>query len=337
MKKIIIAILTVAVITSLTGCVRLKRPPDELAFPVIDDEKPFTENVTVTIKPEKEEKEQTKQPHPEQMPTEKTEPPIVNEPRPSVTVPILMFHDVKTVAGGEWSMSADNFRNTLQFLKDNGYTIVSFDSLVDYVDKKSDIPEKPVCITLDDGYFSNYRNVLPIVTEMKVPVTVFMTCKTMREAGKIPPADENILCKMSAAELEIMQASPYVDIQSHTYDLHGLNTSYSEIERDFSLPLPHETEQQFKEIYAKDCRAADEFLAKIGERKHKVLSYPGGKYHEWTEQVLREQNYRVTVTSDDGRVNTVRRGDPDSLYLLGRMNVNDATAKETLLLYLERR
>jgi len=264
---------------------------------------------------------------------------IVSDPEEAleeVTVPVLMFHDVKTVAGGTWSMSADNFRKTMVFLLDNGYTPVSFDQLVDYVDGVSDIPEKPVGITLDDGYFINYRNVLPIVTELEVPVTVFMSCKTVREEGVTPDLNEKALHKMSAAELSVMEASPYVQIQSHTYGLHGVNTSYSEAERDNSMPLETESESEYKGVFAKDCELAEGVLSGVGVSENTVFSYPSGKYNEWAEDVLKERGYRVSLTTNYGHNNRVVKGDKESLFLLGRMNVNDDTTEEALLKYLTR-
>ncbi|MBR4949393.1 MAG: polysaccharide deacetylase family protein [Clostridia bacterium] len=268
-------------------------------------------------------------------------PPIVSKEdvdnSSQVMVPILMFHDVRTIEGGEWSMSSANFRKTLVFLLENGYTPISLQQLVDYVDDKSKIPEKPVCITFDDGYFSNYRYVLPIVTELKVPITLFMTCNTIRQDEIDPCSDENILYKLSTAELEIMEASPFVQVQSHTYGLHGENTTYSDVVRMSSWPIENESEEEFKKIYAKDCETVENILKGIGVDKCFALSYPNGRYHEWTEDVLAERGYRVSVTSDFHRVNLVTQGKPESLFLLGRMNVNDKTTEEKLLQYLERK
>lgn len=253
-----------------------------------------------------------------------------------VIVPILMFHDVKTYEGGTWSMSADNFRGTLEFLLAKGYTPISFELLVDFVDEMSGIPENPVCITLDDGYFSNYRNVLPIITELDIPVTVFMTCKTVRSEEIIPSTDENVLYKMSSAELEIMQMSPFVQIQSHSYGLHGVNTSYSDVERDNLMPLETESKTAYKEMFSADCELAEEVLNNVGVDKQIAFSYPSGKHHGWAEEVLRERNYRVSVTTDYGHKNLVIKGNRESLFLLGRMNVNDETTEADLLRYLER-
>ena len=254
----------------------------------------------------------------------------------SVMVPILMFHDVKTYAGGTWSMSADNFRKRMKFLLDNGYTPVTFAQLADYADGAASLPEKPVCITFDDGYYSNYKNVLPIVTELQIPITVFVICSAVRPEGVEPDANEEALSMMSAAEIAQMEASPFVQVQSHTYDLHIVG--YGEDgKRGDVLPLASEDAAAYKKMFAEDCTWAEAVLTDAGVTEHIVFSYPGGKYHPLAESVLKERGYRMSLTTDFGHRNVVVAGDPGSLYLLGRMNVNDETTDKELLAYLSRK
>jgi len=66
-----------------------------------------------------------------------------------------------------------------------------------------------------------------------------------------------------------------------------------------------------------------------------VFSFPCGKDHEWTNEVLHERGYRASVTTNSGHINIVKKGEPNSLFSLGRLNVNDNTTKEKLLAYLE--
>lgn len=255
---------------------------------------------------------------------------------PEVMLPILMFHDVRIGEGGTWSISADNFRETLVFLLDNGYTPISLEQVIDYVDGKSGIPKNPVCITFDDGYVSNYRIVLPIITELNVQVTVFVNCKTLRSCNELPVNEETTLYKMSAAELAIMEWSPLVQIQSHSYGMHGMNTSYGNSERDNALPLKTESREEFQNIFIRDCELAESSLSELGVKKHIAFSYPAGKHHKWSEEALTQRGYRITLTTEYSHVNLIRQGDNKSLFLLGRMNVNDETTEESLLKYLER-
>ncbi len=255
----------------------------------------------------------------------------------SAVVPILMFHNIKSSPGGTWEISADNFKNCVTLLIDSGYTPISFEQLTAYVDGTAGLPAKPVCLTFDDGYYSNYKYLLPIVEKLRVPVTVAMVCRTIRSADTPPETDETILCKMSAEELQELDASPYVSVQSHTWGLHGNNTNYSTEKRDNILPLESESEAEYKDILQRDCDAAESAFADIGIDDINVLAYPSGKFCKWSEEFFAERGYRVTLTTDSSHINLVTRGDSSSLFGLGRYNVNDDTKPESILRYLEKR
>lgn len=263
------------------------------------------------------------------------------EPEPiepeSKVVPILMFHDLKKDPGGTWSMSVENFKDTMEYILAEGFTPVDFRQLAGYVDGYADLPEKPVCITFDDGYYSNYELLLPIVTELEIPVTVFITCGTLRSNDEIPEEGTDKLYKMSLYELGVMESSPYIDIQSHTWGLHGYNSTYGETVRDNVLPLYGESEAEYKNVFRTDCDAASEVLLDAGVWAEIVYSYPSGKAHPWSEEVIKERGYFASLTTDFDAQNIVVRGDRDSLFLLGRMNVNDDTPRWELDYYLNRK
>ena len=248
-------------------------------------------------------------------------------------IPVLMFHNLD-YSLGTWCITPENFRSDVEFMLENGFTPISFKQLVNFAEGTGELPEKPVIITFDDGYYSNYYYALPISNELQIPITVFMTCRTVRDES-IPPTTEQMI-KMSADELREMQASPYVEIQSHTFGLHGKNTNYSEIERNNALPLDGESESDFKSIFNEDCSKAEQTLNNIGSFDMLAFSYPQGKSCAWAEQVLTERGYKVSVTTNYSADNIVIKGDASSLRLLGRMNVNDPTTKESLLNYLSR-
>ncbi len=336
--------LKLLMILSLAGALLSGCATPETPVLSVQTQEPVEKPQEEETKPIEKPTEPSKEDKPIQKPADKPEEELKvekpkEEPKPpaEVTVPILMFHDIKSYAGGPWSMSAENFEKTLVFLLEEGYTPIFFDELADYAAGVRDLPEKPICITLDDGYYSNYKYVLPIVTRLEIPITVFVICGMVRETGTEPDADEEALSKMSAYELAIMEGSPYVQIQSHTYALHGPNRSYGEAERNSVLPLASEDKEAYQQIFSEDCALAEKVLNGTGVFKHTVFSYPNGKTHAWSEEVLRGRGYRATITTDYNRINTVKMGDPASAYLLGRMNVNDATTQEELLKYLERK
>ncbi len=257
------------------------------------------------------------------------------EPTPvTVTVPILMFHHLAETDGGDWSMSVENFRARMEFLLENGYTPIEFDALIAFADGTGELPDKPVCITLDDGYYSNYVHALPIATELQIPITVCIIGSAVRNADTA--ADSATLDFMSAEELREMESSPYVTLIPHTHALHI--TGYGgNGQRENIRPLANEDKSTYTAMLTADCEAVEAVLGDAGVQDFTVFSYPGGKSHKWAEAVLQARGYRVTLTTDPVRANRVTQGKPQTLYGLGRLNVNDATTDKELLRYLRKK
>lgn len=68
-----------------------------------------------------------------------------------------------------------------------------------------------------------------------------------------------------------------------------------------------------------------------------MLAFPEGAHTTLTDVVLRECGYKVTLTTDKSRVNTVVVGLPQTLIDLGRMTVLPGMTDEQLLQYLNER
>ncbi len=93
-------------------------------------------------------------------------------------VVILIYHRVTTLSSDtqQLAVSPENFRAQMQFLKSH-YSVVRFE------DDWSGIREPVVVVTFDDGYSDNVLEALPILEEVGVPATFFVstdaigTCK----------------------------------------------------------------------------------------------------------------------------------------------------------------
>ena len=85
----------------------------------------------------------------------------------SVDMPIVMYHSVlkDTDLSGKYIVTPDTLKNDINFLKNKGYTFVSAQELIDYTNGTSKLPDKPVMLTFDDGFYNNYGYVMPILSE----------------------------------------------------------------------------------------------------------------------------------------------------------------------------
>lgn len=125
-------------------------------------------------------------------------------------MPILMYHDLNdgTQPCNSMTVTAARMEADLKWLSDNGYTTVLPRELAAGVP----LPDKPVMITFDDGYRSNYDILFPLLKkyDMKASISIVVSATDK--------GSEHALTWDMCRE---MTDSGLVEIDSHTYDLHN--------------------------------------------------------------------------------------------------------------------
>ena len=92
---------------------------------------------------------------------------------PRYTVPILMYHNIGDEKGG-FFVSPENFAKQMEYLKKNGYEVITLDELVGSIKDKKYSKRNKVVITFDDGYKDNFQYAYPVLRGFGYPATVFL-------------------------------------------------------------------------------------------------------------------------------------------------------------------
>ena len=89
-------------------------------------------------------------------------------------VPILMYHSVgyNNRVQSQYLLSPEVFEQDLIWLRNAGYTAVFVSDLVAYAEGRGDLPEKPIVLTLDDGYLNNLIYVLPLLEKYQTKAVI---------------------------------------------------------------------------------------------------------------------------------------------------------------------
>lgn len=252
----------------------------------------------------------------------------------SVRVPVLMYHHVGDDGGG-FSVTEENFRSQMELLQEKGYQPVSIYQLIDYANRGTALPHNPVCITFDDGYTSNYKLAYPILKEFDFPAVIFVVGSsvgkdTYKETGA------PILPHFGLEEIEEMEKSGLISVQSHTYDLHqSSNWETSWPVRANILPFYWESEETYGEVLRQDHEKLTSLLKEGGVENVVALAFPTGKHNALVDRLVKDLGIRITFTTQESAENLVVRENGDSIYNLGRINMNDSVTDEVLLAYLE--
>ena len=252
----------------------------------------------------------------------------------SVDVPILMYHHLAAEVSGDTVVTPETFRAQMELLRAAGAQTVTLEELYRYVFYGEALPDKPVLVTFDDGYRSNYELALPILEELGMqavtfPIGVSIGHETYKDT------DFAMTPHYGYDEIRAMLASGVMDVQSHTYDMHQWEPFETESPaRSTVLPFDGESEADYCAALRADLETyRREFEEETG-RSFLALAYPSGQYNALTEVVVHAAGIPITLSVLSEGVNTVMHGVPQTLYALSRMGVSEATDASTLLSYV---
>ncbi len=100
---------------------------------------------------------------------------------PSVT--ILMYHHVSETTPPVTSVSPDQLREHLAYLRDNHFNVIGLQQALAGVKGETELPEKAVVITFDDAYQNIFTAGRPILNEFDMPWTLFVTTDPIGETA----------------------------------------------------------------------------------------------------------------------------------------------------------
>ena len=97
-------------------------------------------------------------------------------------VPILAYHRVWDITDEDRfeydveliSASVAEFAWQMNYLREN-HTPITFARLGRILDGDESCPQRPVIVTFDDGFEDNYRNAFPVLRDLGVPATLFVS------------------------------------------------------------------------------------------------------------------------------------------------------------------
>lgn len=248
----------------------------------------------------------------------------------STQVPILMYHHLSEDVTNSEMVSPEQFEAQIRALSEAGYTGVSFDELQAYVLRGEPLPEKPVVITFDDGYRSNYTLAYPILQKYGMKATIFAIGASFG-TDHYKDTDYAITPHFGAAEAAEMTASGLISIQSHTYDMHQWPPyETGSAVRENILQLSSESEEAYVQALTEDFTRSRALLEGATGQPVDVLAYPAGQYSTLAQVTLQSLGVHVTLSTNPG-VNTVVKGLPQTLYAMLRFGITEDVSPEALL------
>jgi peptidoglycan/xylan/chitin deacetylase (PgdA/CDA1 family) len=121
-------------------------------------------------------------------------------------VPILIYHSIRpyiptdTKGARRWIATPENLESELAWLRENGYSSVTFDALTAKVQNGGPLPAKPIIISFDDDWQSQYVNAVPLLKKYGFTATFFVW---VRAVGRVHHMTWDEIRELDAEGMEI--------------------------------------------------------------------------------------------------------------------------------------
>lgn len=226
----------------------------------------------------------------------------------TIKIPILLYHYIEDVTDEKDFLRASMatrpyfFEIQMKYLETHGYTSISLSDLKSAFDGDTNLPEKPVIITFDDGFRDYYYNAFPILKKYNRHAIVYMITNHLDRSG-------NLTVQM----LREMIDSGVIDLGSHT-----LNHVW------LSQVSPAEARREIFE--------SKKILSDIFNYDVKHFAYPGGFEDLSVVDLVREAGYETATTT---KVGVIQKG--ENILTLKRLRVGNLGEAEFAALLEGRR
>jgi len=194
---------------------------------------------------------------------------------------ILQYHHVSTQTPPVTSLSETSFRLHMDYLAENGFTILPLEDVVSRLQQHEPLPDKAAVITFDDGYTSVYDTVFPILQKRHWPFTIFVT------SGLVGSNNQ-----LYATWDQLREMGEYgATLANHT------------VSHPYLLDRPDmENESAWLAGVRQEIEDAERQIAEETGQSHKLLAYPYGEYNQEIQTMVRNLGY-VGIGQHSGPIN----------------------------------
>ncbi len=194
---------------------------------------------------------------------------------------VLCYHKFKVTKIKEkdkeildtYSIKPENFEKQMKYLKDNGYNLIGMKEFIDYMYGKGEIPEKPILITIDDGYKSIYEYAYPVLKKYKIPATIYIY-QVFVNAGK------NTL---SFDEIKELSENGF-EFGCHS-NTHPVLTNKKNL-----------TDEEYIKFLEKEIIEPKKYLEKKIGVPIETMAYPYGSYSKEVHKIVEKAGYKLAFS-----------------------------------------
>lgn len=245
-----------------------------------------------------------------------------------IEMAVIMYHSVNSnpSKSGDYVITPDALRRDLEYLKNNNYNTVTMTQIIEFVHNGTELPEKPVMLTFDDGYYNNYLNAYPLLKEYNAKGVISIIGV---ETDKFSELDENNqnYSHLTWEQIKEMQASGLVEFQNHSYDMHS---SGGGGKRLGSTRKQGESTEEYQAALENDIAKLQQRYTEMTGWTPNTFTYPFGRISKESYPVVTKLGFAASLDVQ-ARPYIVKSGEESCLFRIPRYNRTSSTSVEQII------
>ena len=180
----------------------------------------------------------------------------------------LMYHRFDENKYPSTNIKLDDFKSHINLIENSKFQFISHEQFEDSI-KKNNL-DKKILLTIDDGFYSFYKNAWPILKEKKIPFIIFINTETVGSNGY-----------MNWSQIKEISQFNFVHIGNHSHSHAYLaDKNNEEIKKDLQTSI---------EIFKKKFNHETNFHA-----------YPFGEYKNSYKKIVQNLGFQYAFGQHSG-------------------------------------
>ncbi len=239
-----------------------------------------------------------------------------------VKIAVIMYHGLidDTSKQNKYFIDPKYFEEDLKYLNENGFQTIFASDLISHFEKNTPLPEKPVLLTFDDGYYNNYTFAYPLLKKYNCKAVISPIGYPADEAVK-ENKQNPVYSQCTWKQLKEMADSGFVEIQNHTYNLHHIDSG-----RNGAKNNTNENPDEYRKLLSDDLLKFNKRMFEETGKYPESVVFPFGARSKQTVETVKSLGFKAAFDCEE-KVNLLS-SQQDLFYIHRFLRPNNMSSKD---------
>lgn len=209
----------------------------------------------------------------------------------SIAVPIVMYHSILKSKSGTYIVHPETLEQDLKYIQSKGYTTITMTDLINYVYNDVELPEKPIIITFDDGYYNNLSYAVPLLHKYNMKAVISIVGQYTDTFSEADEANANY-GHLRWKDINELITDGCIEFQNHTYNLHSIKNG-----RKGCKKLASESLEAYTFLLTNDImKLQNEFAENCNGYTPNTFTYPYGAISNASIPIIKDLGFKASLS-----------------------------------------